>query len=147
MKYILILIVGFIALRLYLIKQAAERFVFAIGKASNIKIIGGSVQWTQGLLVSNGDNIAVTINGANLVNIINNREIGSCILLNRQTIPARSAQTQILFQVVVPLTDLVFLGLGVLDAIQNRKLTMTIKGYISSSGFDVPLNKTFTVQK
>lgn len=143
-KHLIIAIVVAVAAYYARVIFAAKRLLFSVGSIRSLKISQGIISWRQIIRVTNGENVAIPITSANIENRINRTPIGKTILVNAQTIAARST-SNLELDVVIPISDLINLGFEIYNTIKTGTVSFQLAGNVRALGFNIPIDQSFNL--
>lgn len=139
----LIILIGWYLFKVY---SAAKGFTYSRGSITNfkIRIAEGLITWTQGINVTNGDNIPVFVNAVSLKNSVNGSLVGTSILEKSFQIPPRDT-TEMKIMVSIPFDDLGGVSGSLMNAFRTGQITMRFFGFVWSLGIKLPIDQKFSL--
>lgn len=141
----LVLLLGWYLFKVF---SAAKAFRYSRGSTTDfrIKISEGLITWTQGIVIANGDNVPVFVNGVSVQNSVNGTLVGTSILEAPFMIPARSNDTEMKIKVTIPFDDLGGVSGSLMNAFRTGQITMRFFGFVWSLGIKLPIDQKFSLQ-
>lgn len=144
LKLIVILILIVLVIYYYRIARAAKTLRFTPGKVSNFSLKGG-ISWTQTVKAVNTDPTSIPVMYASIKPVFGLSQIGSASLKEARIIRGGTI-TEIDFLIQIPYTDLIYLGVETINALQSGKIQFQLEGSVTSVGVNVPINENFNIQ-
>ena len=145
MKNFFYLVLAGIAVYLFACYNAIKNFGFNTPKFRKVNVSNGAINIQIFLPVVNGDAVSVPLTGINIKPYVGDYQIGSVFLESRTFISGRNI-TNLPITVIIPLSDLLPLGLKLYGMFQTKNFTFYLRGTASAVGITAPaINEKFEI--
>lgn len=124
--------------------QIADRLNFTLGTPRNIQFGGFGLQFVLPVIAENPTSGVLTVNSIELSVYAGSNYVGRASMLEKTTISSLT-QTELPIQVTIGYLDLLTAAKPVINNAQTTKsISITLDGFVYSSGLKIPLNKVVT---